>query len=246
MPPATAPCEQLSWDTAWWGIPTARVSVPLDAPGAAQQIDAWCLDHGIGLLYLLVPSADIAQAQLAEANDFRIMDVRVTLAHDRPGISPSPPSTAVGHRIAKPHDAAALGDIAAVSYRVSRFYADPHLPDARCDDLYRRWIERDLEDPATTVLVDDRGDSIAGFLSVRNEPGSDVGTISLVGVSEAHRRQGVGARLLEAAIGRFGERRTQRVEVVTQGRNSDAIRLYQRQGFAIQDVGLWYHKWYRP
>jgi ribosomal protein S18 acetylase RimI-like enzyme len=33
------------------------------------------------------------------------------------------------------------------------------------------------------------------------------------------------------------------VEVVTQGRNVRAIRFYQRAGFTVSDVGLWYHWW---
>jgi hypothetical protein len=31
---------------------------------------------------------------------------------------------------------------------------------------------------------------------------------------------------------------------VTQGRNLAAQRLYQRTGFLIRDLQLWYHKWY--
>ena len=132
MPSPTDPCRLLPWDTAWWGVPTALVTIPLDEADAARRVDAWCLHHSVGLLYLLVPSAEIRTAQVAEANGFLIMDVRITLSHDQLLSTPTPSS--VGNlRVAGRRDAAALGDIAAVSYRVSRFYADPHLPDARCD-----------------------------------------------------------------------------------------------------------------
>jgi hypothetical protein len=31
---------------------------------------------------------------------------------------------------------------------------------------------------------------------------------------------------------------------VTQGKNIAAQRLYQKNGFLIRDLQLWYHKWY--
>jgi ribosomal protein S18 acetylase RimI-like enzyme len=43
----------------------------------------------------------------------------------------------------------------------------------------------------------------------------------------------------------FGKRRIAKVNVVTQGRNVRAQRLYQKSGFATDSVMLWYHKWFR-
>jgi len=34
-------------------------------------------------------------------------------------------------------------------------------------------------------------------------------------------------------------------EVVTQGRNYGAQRMYQRCGFVTRTTELWYHKWFR-
>jgi hypothetical protein len=36
------------------------------------------------------------------------------------------------------------------------------------------------------------------------------------------------------------------VNVVTQGRNSKAQRLYERCGFLTRSVQLWYHRWFMP
>jgi hypothetical protein len=36
------------------------------------------------------------------------------------------------------------------------------------------------------------------------------------------------------------------VEIVTQGRNLSAQRVFQRAGAHVAAVELWFHKWYQP
>jgi dTDP-4-amino-4,6-dideoxy-D-galactose acyltransferase len=50
---------------------------------------------------------------------------------------------------------------------------------------------------------------------------------------------------VNASLGWFAQHGCDRVQVVTQGRNLAAQRLYQRAGFLTADLKLWYHKWYQ-
>jgi RimJ/RimL family protein N-acetyltransferase len=42
----------------------------------------------------------------------------------------------------------------------------------------------------------------------------------------------------------FADQGMDSMEVVTQGRNVAAQRLYQKCGFATKEVQLWYHHWF--
>jgi dTDP-4-amino-4,6-dideoxy-D-galactose acyltransferase len=239
-------CEELSWDSEWWGFPVARMDASLLDPDCLGSVDDWCLQHGIRLLYLLCPSERMADAQLAEGAGFRLMDVRVTLRNRSVGSSDQarPSDEGVRVRLADGDDALALGEMAAHSHGSTRFYADPGLPDARCDDLYRVWMEQECEGHADAVFAAEHRGELAGYLSCAVDDIAHRGTIGLVGVSESHRRLGIGSLLLTEALSWFHEQGVPVVSVVTQGRNTSALRLYQRHGFEIDEVGLWFHKWY--
>ena len=70
------------------------------------------------------------------------------------------------------------------------------------------------------------------------------GSIGLVGVTEQARGQQVGKKITNTVLNWFQEQGMKSVNVVTQGRNIPAQRLYQRCGFVTHDMQLWYHKWF--
>ena len=151
------------------------------------------------------------------------------------------------HRTAAPSDCidsdlAALKAIARVSHQDSRFYFDRRFAEASAAALYERWIERSCQGWADVVLVAEAEGVPSGYCTCHiREHGT--GSIGLVGVSAAAQGRGLGRQLIESALATFHARRVRHVEVVTQGRNCAAQRLYQRSGFVTESVMLWYHKW---
>ena len=105
------------------------------------------------------------------------------------------------------------------------------------------WMEQECEGHADAVFAAEHRGELAGYLSCAVDDIAHRGTIGLVGVSESHRRLGIGSLLLTEALSWFHEQGVPVVSVVTQGRNTSALRLYQRHGFEIDEVGLWFHKW---
>ena len=110
--------------------------------------------------------------------------------------------------------------------------------------LYETWIRRSCEGYADAVLVAETGGGPAGYITCHLSGSPPAGSIGLVGVGGDARGAGTGTTLVGAAIEWFQGRGVQEVSVVTQGRNLAAQRLYQRAGFRIQAVELWYHKWF--
>lgn len=250
--PAAAPCELLAWDTEHWGFRVARVTAPALTLDDADRVDAWCRQHDVACLAYLAPFDQPATTQAAERLGFSLVDIRLTLTA-RPAGQPAPPIAdvpAAPHvRLHQPADIPGLERIAAANHQDSRFYFDGRFPRAGCDALYATWIRRSCEGWADAVLVPEVDGEARGYitchLDAAPEPGGPPrGRIGLVGVGEQARGRGIGPRLVYASLDWFREHEAETVSVVTQGRNVQAQRLYQRCGFVTASVALWYHRWF--
>jgi dTDP-4-amino-4,6-dideoxy-D-galactose acyltransferase len=235
-------CQFLEWDTRFFGLKIARVVPHRLHPLTLQAIKDWCAVENIECLYFLADSDDPETVRLAQMGGFDLVDIRVTLEkHVAPGYRTSEGLDQVRIRPSDSGDVPILKGIARASFRASRFYFDPHFPPERCDALFETWIERSCLGYADMVLVAERQASTAGFITCHLERNS--GEIGLVGVSPDARGKGMGKLLVNAALKWFVNNHVHQVSVVTQGRNTDAQRLYQRCGFLTNQVQLWYHWW---
>jgi len=210
-------------------------------PGDSEQLDAWCAAEQIRCLYLLADGTDPGTARIADANGFRFVDFRVVLETYLTAEPPPPRSTV---RPATNGDVPGLAEIARASHTDSRFYFDGGFPRDRCDALYATWIEKSCREGfADAVLVAEHDDRTAGYVSCTIRDG--VGQIGLIAVGASARGAGHGISLVRSALRWFHERGANRITVVTQGRNVQAQRLYQRCGFVSRGGDPWFHRWFQ-
>jgi dTDP-4-amino-4,6-dideoxy-D-galactose acyltransferase len=235
--------EFLPWDSEFFGCRIARVKAnDLDA-AAGQVILDWCAAEKIDCLYFLADPASAAAVAWAEDCGFRLMDIRATLQIGHAAVDSIPPAATPAARIApaKPGDLPALRQIARISHRDSRFFWDPHLR-AKSDDLFETWITRSCEDFAGMVLVAEVGGAPAGYITLDYTSPSD-NRIGLFAVGPEARGRGVGQQLVRCGLEWLRSQGADESRVVTQGRNRGALRLYQKAGFRVEDLQLWYHLW---
>lgn len=231
----------LDWDSEFWGAPIGRVEGGVLDEERLRAVDEWAEANGVACVYFLADSSDAPSAHVAEDAGFRLMDLRVELRRPAAG-----EETTGELRPASPADLDSLRAIARASHGVTRFYADPNFPDDRCDDLYDTWITRSLEGWADGVLVAEADERPVGYVSCHLDPAAGAGSIGLIAVDEVARGVGVGLTLSRGAVAWCRQRGAQEMSVVTQGRNAEALRTFQRTGFLVDSIGLWFHKWYRP
>jgi len=172
-----------------------------------------------------------------------LVDVRMTFEHQLSGIVESANGDTVV-RMARAEDVVPLQGVARQSYYGTRFYFDQNFPRQLCDLLYEEWIKASIEGYADAVLVAELDGIPVGYISCHLDRKSSTGKIGLVGVSSRVRGQNIGRTLVSNVLEWFSAQGTQKVIVVTQGRNYLAQRCYQRCGFLTKKVHLWYHKWY--
>ncbi|MEU0674581.1 GNAT family N-acetyltransferase [Streptomyces sp. NPDC006172] len=100
-----------------------------------------------------------------------------------------------------------------------------------------------IDDPDRLLLVADREGQVVGYLTGAVGQGSamrPVRVASLVSmyVLPACRRERIGERLVGAFTAWAKEREAQLVEVTAYSSNSEAVRFYERNGFAAKSVTL--------
>jgi dTDP-4-amino-4,6-dideoxy-D-galactose acyltransferase len=230
----------LDWDSSHFGLRIARVMPSKPDEELFREALSWADLASIDCMYLLVDSDDATAIRLANHFGWRIVDLRVTLAARLSDVAPG----AAGIRYANTEDISYLRQLAERSHRDSRFYADGNFPAAACDELFAKWIDRSVRDRdfAGSVLVPQiEANRPAGYITCAVKEG--VGQIGLIAVDENFRKMGVGGRLLAESSRWFAKQGVERVSVVTQGRNIPALRMYQRYGFSIESIHLWFHWW---
>jgi len=241
-----AVCELLAWDSDFFGFPVARVQGDTLTPARGAAIAAFCRERRIRCLYFLARTDDPPTLRLAADLGFRLVDIRLTLVCQLETRQPCHPAAhaVIPIRPATAADLPALRRIARHSFQFSRFFADGRFPRPLCEALYDAWVTWSWAGRAAAILVADAGDGPAGFVTLRLDPqAGSTGAIELLGVAAPWHGRGVGAGLLKHALDWFQRARTERVVVVTQGRNIPAQCLYQRGGFVTRNVELWYHRW---
>jgi len=238
-------CKYLDWDSDFFGFRIARLTVNRLDQNLLEQVLKWCDIHLIDCLYFLADAHDERTVRLAERHAFRFVDIRLTLerqANDFVGVEEGAFQGVV--HLCAPGDVQTLRAIARVSHLDSRFYHDSFFPRPLCDALYETWIEKSCSGYADAVMIAEFDGEPVGYVSCHllNQA---KGQIELFGVKADFQGRGVGQRLIHESLQWFVRRNIKEVIVITQGRNLNAQRLYQRCGFLTRSVQLWYHRWFK-
>ncbi|KAI4291994.1 hypothetical protein PAPHI01_1268 [Pancytospora philotis] len=100
------------------------------------------------------------------------------------------------------------------------------------NDLLTHLLNEDL----SFVCV--RGSRIVGLVKVEADADTCAATITVLCVSQAHRRRGIGRTLLAHAVGAAWQLERVRISEIslhTAPHNAAAIELYKRAGFTVQE-----------
>lgn len=243
--PAQQPLvELLPWDTEFFGRRIGRARTGrLDATTAARLIGE-AAEAGVECLYFAAAADDFATVLAAEERGFHLVDVRVVL--ERPADVPAVAAADEGEFVidaARPEDLPRLEQIATQIARLSRYAADPRFSRAETERLYRVWIGNACNGYVDAILIarERAGGDALGFVGTKMH--GELCDLQLVGVALEERQRRIGRALVTAGIAWARAQGAKRLQVVTQGRNVAAQRLYQQLGFLTTEVKLFYHLW---
>jgi len=238
-------CKRLDWDSDFFGVNVGYISCLRLTQNIERHIRRFIRKEKIGMLQYLCNCHDRESVITSEKNGYSFVDMRLTFEQ----------FLRDGNRVeerehyhvgkGREGDVKKLKEIATGIYKYSRYYFDTNFARDKVVDFYRGWIEKAIHgkfDDYAYVLY--RGDEPIGFCSVKKTR-KHAAKIGIFGMSPEYNGKGLSTYLLNASLGKLkNEEGVDYVEVVTQGRNYAAQRLYQRCGFLTKCTELWYHKWF--
>lgn len=240
-------CRSLDWDTEFFGSRMGALALARALEGEQPADRATLLEYDLrvaltqaqaqGFTHLIfrTPAEDLPAAWAAEQSGLRLVDIGLDSSFTF-GTVPLPMPPTVPIRDARPDDVPTLRELAADSFRLSRFSADPFFTDEQVRSFHRAWLKNLVGGLAQAVLVCELGGETAGFVSCAMA-GTE-GRIPLIATDAAYRRRGVASGLVSAALRWFADAGARVVHVKTQSTNYPALALYHRAGFTVSKSEL--------
>jgi GNAT superfamily N-acetyltransferase len=231
-------------DKERFGIVTARD--PHFTVETLKDALRFCRENAVQMLVARCASDDLPAAQAMERAGGRLMDTLVYYLRilDRP--FPEQERSAPV-RLLQPGDTPGVCRVAAECFRgyIGHYHADPLLDRAKCDEVYVSWAERSCLDHsvASTVLVAEDGERIAGFLTILKRSPEEQ-EIILNGVDPAVQRHGIYRALVLAAMSHARTSGAKRLTVSTQLINTAVQRAWTRLGFESSRSYYTFHLWF--
>ncbi|MFZ0218682.1 MAG: GNAT family N-acetyltransferase [Candidatus Aquirickettsiella sp.] len=234
--------QLLAWDSDILGISVAKIIYPRlnqeELYNSLQKLK----EKGVKLVYWCIDSHDNISKQAASACEGYLADEKITYIQ---GLKTHPPLSFPYQDVeiyipvkANPE----LESIAIEIGQLSRFSKDPKLTSEQANQLYKSWINNACQKiVAKIVLVIKKNNHIVGMATIDEKQGR--ADISLVGVDPANQGQGIGKRLVCAAVAWCIKQNYAACQVVTHKTNFKARRLYESCDFIEEKIEYFYHFW---
>jgi dTDP-4-amino-4,6-dideoxy-D-galactose acyltransferase len=238
--------ELLEWDSSFFGFPVARIRPNSLDKTELSAILRQLREAGIVLAYWFAADDDASIETAREFGGF-FADRKTTYVTELSGRSLDLPLSSeqiefYGASTPSPE----LEVLAVESGAMSRFRVDPRIPRGKFDELYRIWIREIVSGKLGdgTMIAKDPNGAISGFVTLGEKNGrADIG---LLAVWAWARGRNVARQLVRAAQREFVSRGFAVGQVVTQGQNLPACRLYEACGYRIEKIELVFHFWLQP
>jgi dTDP-4-amino-4,6-dideoxy-D-galactose acyltransferase len=124
----------------------------------------------------------------------------------------------------------------------SRFNIDKRIGKEKFEKMYALWMINSINRKiAKEVLVFTENNNLAGFVSLGEK--NNRADIGIIAVDHDFRGKGIGKILMSSAEKWFSNLGYNSIQVVTQGDNTPACRLYESCGYKVDTVEFFYHIW---
>jgi dTDP-4-amino-4,6-dideoxy-D-galactose acyltransferase len=236
---------KMKWDSDFFGFPIAFVGSRYLSDNIQLLIEDFVKKNKIKLVEYLCNCHDDLSVKVAEKNGYHFTDIRITFT-----LSLKKHTEVFDEAIfpgkfglAKVEHIESLCAMTNLMYKDSRYFYDGNFDLQKINSFYSEWIQKAVTgkfDHECICYFED--DKPLGFCTIRYNQNNSV-NIGLFGVGSSYAGKGIGKALLMHVMHTMKLKGLDTVNVVTQGRNYPAQKLYQAAGFRTFTTELWYHKW---
>ncbi len=238
--------EKLEWDSDFFGFNVAQIKGKRINEKKMTSIKKFCKNNKIDLLQFKCDAHHRPSILLAEKNSFHFADSRMTylLNLEKTKKIYIKNDKDLSFRLAVPRDAKKLDKIVSELYKDSRYYFDINFPRKDVKNFYSDWINKSIigkfDDMVWLLLYKNK---LIGCCSLKINS-RKYASIGLFGIEKKFTGKGYGRFLIKKIIYFLNKQKIKKIFVVTQGRNYRAQNLYQKTGFSINSMEIYYHCWF--
>jgi dTDP-4-amino-4,6-dideoxy-D-galactose acyltransferase len=232
--------EILDWDTNFFNKKIGRINQAIENGVAFSNIEDELIKHHVDLAYYS-SNAPLSDTILSTENySLNLVDKKTT--YIKP-INPTLPFNIFIKQYKANYPDEQLLKLSVASGEYSRFNVDKQIGTDKFEELYELWIINSVSKKiAQEVLVYELLGSIVGFVTLGEK--NSRADIGIIAVDKEHRGKGIGKALMYSAENWFANHSTYKdIQVVTQGSNKPACRLYESCGYKVDNVQFFYHLW---
>lgn len=233
----------LDWDSNFFGFSIGRIYANgLTVERLRRELER-AKHEKMKFIELFCDAPDDQSIYSSESLGFHLADLRITLKR-KPEEDIKEDKT---HKdlIFKEADRTDINRLKTMSkglFQSSRYYRYQKFDSNKADLMFQLWIEKSVLgefDDELYCLYD--ATDILALCSLKYR--GNTASIGLFGINSAHQGKGLGSLILKQVLHLLYKRRFTDVAVITQGRNSGALHLYQKNGFCLAMITLCYYKW---
>jgi ribosomal protein S18 acetylase RimI-like enzyme len=235
--------EYLDWDSQFFGISIGRTCID------SNKLHSKTLDkaieeartYKIKCLYIEIPFIIPEVHEYCSENRFLLVDLKTTLSKKLNNEIRRLKQNNITY-VLKKNFYPYLRKIVKQISLTSRYSFDLKFGREKSYLLYEEWLRKSFyEKYCDYFIVYVKDDEPAGFLTINIKNGHPY--IDLLGVSNEQRGKGIGKKLIKDAERELSEAGHDKLKVITQGHNINALNTYQSVNFKTENINLFYHKW---
>jgi len=229
----------LEWDSDFFNFNVGRVEGTLDTQSDLENVEKLIRNRNSRLSYYSSTKELPHLVNLSNELDFVLVDRKTTY------IKTINPELVIGQNIStidRDTPDEKLKGLAIQSGIFSRFNVDQRIDRIKFEELYGLWMINSLNRKiAKEVLISTTDNAISGFVTIgEKNKRADIGIIA---VDKAFRGNGIGKLLMTSAEKWFSNIGYKSIQVVTQGDNVPACKLYESCGYTVESIEYYYHIW---
>lgn len=231
--------EILNWDSNFFNIKICAIKGTISDANELTEVLQELKKLNIKLSYYssVIPLNELQH--FSELYDIYLVDKKITYLKK---INKNIPYVKSVTEYKRDYPEDALIALAIQSGIYSRFNVDKKIGRIKYEELYKEWIINSVNKKlAKEVLVYEENGIIAGFITLGEK--KSIADIGIIAVDSDYRGRGIGQSLMTSAENWFANNSFNQIQVVTQGNNLPACKLYERCGYTIDKIEYFYHLW---
>jgi len=232
--------QKLDWDSDFFNFNVGRINGLIQNEEDIEHLDTLIIKNDMRLSYYSTTKELPSSISISENFDIVLVDKKTTYAKEiSTGLSFPEAITSVDENTPFKNK---LIDLAIQSGVYSRFNVDERIGKEKFEEMYALWMTNSLNRQiAKEVLVFIENNDLSGFVTLGEK--NSRADIGIIAVDHMSRGKGMGKTLMTSAEKWSSDLGYESIQVVTQGDNYPACRLYESCGYKVDAVEFFYHIW---